>query len=225
MTKLILHLPFSRKLELKLTKSRLDGSLDKSLIPSLKELKNVRAGNRLSRLFRHIFEHKSIKKILGGNIAFAIVAVSALPGSASAITIPEQTSVIIRASETPLTTNIEGGRSPVKGLKVTQGFRFYHQGVDLDGQTGDEVRTIKAGSVLTVISSGFSYGNHVIVDHGNGVTSLYAHLSKILVRQGDQMSADQLVGLMGSTGRSTGSHLHLEVRVNGKAVDPLKIIQ
>jgi murein DD-endopeptidase MepM/ murein hydrolase activator NlpD len=134
------------------------------------------------------------------------------------------TPVIVKQAQAPLVTHIDGTRLPVQIMKVTQKFYFYHQGVDFDGESGDIVTPVKSGTVTQVIYSKFSYGNHVIIDHGNGLTSLYAHLSKIFVKEGDSVTIDQHLGLMGSTGRSTGSHLHLEVRENGKAIDPLKVI-
>ncbi|MEK7526085.1 MAG: M23 family metallopeptidase [Patescibacteria group bacterium] len=178
----------------------------------------------MSRVFRHIFEHKNIKKILGSNIALAIVATSVVPATTTAASLPNSTPIIIKQAQGPLVTNIEGTRLPVKILKLTQRYWFAHQGVDLDGETGDAVTPIKDGAVISVIYSRVSYGNHVIIDHGNGATSLYAHLSKVFVKEGDHVTVDQTIGLMGSTGRSTGSHLHLEVRQNGKTIDPLKVI-
>ena len=72
---------------------------------------------------------------------------------------------------------------------------------------------------------GYGYGNRVVVDHGNGYTSLYAHLSNIYVSVGQTVSRGQLIGQMGSTGRSTGIHLHLEIHYKGAALNPLVILK
>lgn len=95
-----------------------------------------------------------------------------------------------------------------------------HAGVDFDGRSGDPIWAAKGGRVLfSGTMSG--YGNVVIIDHGNGVSSLYAHASKRLVSEGDRVDRGEVVALVGSTGYSTGPHLHFEVRVSGVAKDPM----
>ncbi|MGG7518440.1 peptidoglycan DD-metalloendopeptidase family protein [Allorhizobium undicola] len=98
-----------------------------------------------------------------------------------------------------------------------------HTGVDFRAPTGGEIKAAGAG---TVVSAGYSggYGNMVEIDHGQGVSTRYGHMSKILVRVGDRVETGGTVGLAGSTGRSTGSHLHYEVRRNGVAVDPMRYV-
>lgn len=95
-----------------------------------------------------------------------------------------------------------------------------HKGIDIPLATGDDVLSVKAG---VVVESGVrnGYGNTIVVDHGNGVTTRYAHLSARDVAVGDSVGAGQRLGLAGQTGRATGPHLHLEVRRNGVAIDPL----
>lgn len=73
-------------------------------------------------------------------------------------------------------------------------------------------------------TGGTGYGNYCIIDHGNGVTTLYAHARNIYVAAGDSVSAGQAIGEVGSTGTSTGAHLHFEVRVNGTAQNPLSYL-
>lgn len=95
-----------------------------------------------------------------------------------------------------------------------------HEGIDIDGETGDPIGASAAGTVI--MASPFSgYGNAVIIDHGHGVTTLYGHMSAFAVSEGDRVSQGQIVGAVGSTGHSTGSHLHFEIRVNGTPIDPL----
>ncbi len=100
----------------------------------------------------------------------------------------------------------------------------YHEGIDFCGNLGDPVHATAGG---TVVFSGYSrgYGKHIIISHENGFTTLFAHLSKRLVRRGRQVIAGQKIGLIGSTGRSTGAHLHYEVRYNNKPVNPMKYIR
>ncbi len=94
-----------------------------------------------------------------------------------------------------------------------------HAGIDIDGETGDPVVAPDGGRVIATSMSG--YGNTIILDHGNGVGTLYGHLSTLAVTEGQDVVQGELVGLMGSTGHSTGSHLHFEIRLDGSPVDPL----
>ena len=98
-----------------------------------------------------------------------------------------------------------------------------HTGIDFRGDTGDPIRATAAGTVTIAGWSG-GYGKMVEVDHGNGLVTRYGHLSEIDVDVGDTVRAGGVVGKLGSTGRSTGPHLHYEVRVKGEAVDPQKFL-
>lgn len=95
-----------------------------------------------------------------------------------------------------------------------------HTGIDIDGTTGDPIVASKAG-VVTLASSYSGYGNAVVIDHGGGIATLYAHLSSFAVSSGQHVSQGQQVGAVGCTGSCTGDHLHFEVRLNGNPVDPL----
>jgi murein DD-endopeptidase MepM/ murein hydrolase activator NlpD len=98
-----------------------------------------------------------------------------------------------------------------------------HTGIDFRGDTGDPIRTTASGTVTIAGWSG-GYGKMVEIDHGNGLVTRYGHLSEIDVDLGDSVRAGAIVGKLGSTGRSTGPHLHYEVRVKGEAVDPQKFL-
>lgn len=118
---------------------------------------------------------------------------------------------------------------PVVGT-VTSGFgyrihpifhvRKMHTGIDIDADMGDPIKAASAG---TVVSAGWrgGYGRCVVIQHSGGLATLYAHLSVISVSVGEKVNQGQVIGKVGSTGYSTGPHLHFEVRVNGEAVDPL----
>lgn len=98
-----------------------------------------------------------------------------------------------------------------------------HAGIDFRAATGTEIRSTGAGTVVVAGRNG-GYGNMVEIDHGNGLTTRYAHLSRVLVKVGDHIEASTTIGLSGTTGRSTGPHLHYEVRRNGKAIDPMRFL-
>jgi murein DD-endopeptidase MepM/ murein hydrolase activator NlpD len=96
----------------------------------------------------------------------------------------------------------------------------FHSGVDIDGACGQPIYAAEDGTVLSAGSNG-GYGNASVIDHGNGLSTLYAHQSSIGVSSGSSVSRGQQIGLVGTTGLSTGCHLHFEVRVNGEPVDPV----
>lgn len=98
-----------------------------------------------------------------------------------------------------------------------------HAGVDIRGPVGTPIYATADGYVGRAQRAG-GYGNLVEVEHGKGLQTRYGHLSKILVNSGDRVRRGQLIGLMGSTGRSTGSHLHYEVRMDGGAVNPVPFL-
>jgi len=98
-----------------------------------------------------------------------------------------------------------------------------HHGIDMPGRLGTPVLASAPGVVRFAGAAG-SYGEMVEIDHDGALATRYAHLSKILVHPGDRVELGQAVALMGSTGRSTGSHLHFEVRIGGRAVDPLRYL-
>ncbi|WP_348648208.1 M23 family metallopeptidase [Rhizobium sp. ARZ01] len=98
-----------------------------------------------------------------------------------------------------------------------------HAGIDFRLPVGSEVRATGSGTVVTASRNG-GYGNLVEIDHGDGLTTRYAHLSRILAKVGDTVDSGDIVGLSGSTGRSTGPHLHYEVRRNGRASDPARFL-
>jgi murein DD-endopeptidase MepM/ murein hydrolase activator NlpD len=98
-----------------------------------------------------------------------------------------------------------------------------HTGIDFRGDVGDPIRATAAGTVTVAGWSG-GYGKMVEIDHGNGLSTRYGHLSQIGVDIGDKIKIGQTIGRMGSTGRSTGPHVHYETRIDGEAVDPQKFL-
>ena len=115
-------------------------------------------------------------------------------------------------------------KMPLLTTPITSGFAFrgyrWHYGMDLDLETGDSVKTVFDGVVRIQAWDGGGYGNYILVRHYNGLETIYGHLSKALVPVGTFVKAGQLIGYGGSTGRSTGSHLHFEVRYQGNPINP-----
>lgn len=100
----------------------------------------------------------------------------------------------------------------------------YHTGIDLCGKYGDDIYAYKSGKVIKVQYSNVSYGNMVLIEHNDGTKTRYAHMSSIIVSNGQYVDCGQKIGYMGSTGNSTGNHLHFEIIVNNKAVNPYNCI-
>jgi murein DD-endopeptidase MepM/ murein hydrolase activator NlpD len=132
-----------------------------------------------------------------------------------------------RAGDAPgvLVRPVPGAITSSFGMRLHPilGYSRMHTGVDMSAGHGQE---INAGGSGRVILAGFygGYGNTVIIDHGGGMTTLYAHQSQLGVSYGDQVDAGQLVGYVGTSGLSTGAHLHFEVRLLGRPVDPTDYI-
>lgn len=98
--------------------------------------------------------------------------------------------------------------------------RKFHYGMDFTAPTGTEIYSTGDGTIISVLSSKRGFGNHIIVDHGYGYTTLYAHLSRFNVKRGQNVKRGDVIGYVGSSGLSTAPHLHYEVKLNGKNVDP-----
>lgn len=116
-------------------------------------------------------------------------------------------------------TSPYGGRADPFNKKKAR-----HKGVDLASRTGNKIKSMAKGKVIRAEYAG-GYGNLVVVDHGNGFVTKYGHMSKIYVKKGQYVEAEEAVGEVGSTGRSTGPHLHYEVLFQGQNVDPMPFVK
>ena len=119
------------------------------------------------------------------------------------------------ADPTWLTSSYGYRNDPITNRRVA------HHGIDLAGPTGLDIHCSGEGTVSIARVSRFGYGKEVVVDHGYGYTSRYAHLQDILVEVGQKMKRGEVVGTLGNTGRSTGPHLHYEIRNEGHPVNPM----
>jgi murein DD-endopeptidase MepM/ murein hydrolase activator NlpD len=108
---------------------------------------------------------------------------------------------------------------PTSGV-ISQNPVWYHMAFDIANPSAPGVMAADGGAVVLVEYLRYGYGQHIIVDHGGGLSTLYAHLSEIYVKPGDKVARGQVIGRMGSTGRSTGTHLHFETRRGGTPVNP-----
>lgn len=119
---------------------------------------------------------------------------------------------------------------PTRGWSVSQGFgrtsfNPNHTGVDLNSPSGLAILASASGKVVRVARGwGGGYGNHIIIDHGQGFSTLYGHMSSFMVSQGQWVNAGQQIGVMGNSGWSTGTHVHFEIRVNGVPKNPMNYL-
>ena len=122
---------------------------------------------------------------------------------------------------------------PLKKARITSRFDYrvnpvtgryvFHTGMDLGAAQGSDIMAMKAGKVISAKYNG-GYGNVVILEHSDGIRTLYAHCSKLLVKAGEKVRKGQVIARVGSTGNSTGPHLHIEFRKGGKKYDPEWVI-
>jgi murein DD-endopeptidase MepM/ murein hydrolase activator NlpD len=130
---------------------------------------------------------------------------------------------LVRIYSGPIPANASKGSGrfvwPTSG-RITQGFKPYHRALDIAGWTGAEVKASDSGYVVQSGWSDEGYGNYIVIDHRNGFQTLYAHLSRVFVTAGNSVGKGTVVGAMGSTGRSTGPHLHFEIRQRGVQLNP-----
>lgn len=122
---------------------------------------------------------------------------------------------------------------PVQGVTTLEfakssGYQKFHAGIDIansQGKVGDKISPFMDGTVTYAGEIFWGYGKHVIIDHGENITSVYAHLNRITVYEGQEVKVSDSIGEMGNTGWSTGPHLHFEIRVYGIPVNPRTILQ
>jgi murein DD-endopeptidase MepM/ murein hydrolase activator NlpD len=127
----------------------------------------------------------------------------------------------------PNSSPVEAGyNSSSYGWRIDpfNGSKAFHEGLDFPANTGTPIHAAADG-IVSVSELSHAYGNMVKIDHGSGLETRYAHASKLLVKVGERVTKGQPVALVGSTGRSTGPHLHYEIRLNGNSLDPRQYLQ
>ena len=179
----------------------------------------LRVSERVSLVWDALATHKQTQSALDAEIAEHMKEVRALEAEQNRI----QSLIASRGSYSVGAISLKGFQWPLRGRRINSGYGRrnggMHTGLDIDCATGDPTYAAKGGTVIASERGG-GYGNMIIVDHGNGVSSLYAHHSRLYARRGQKVSRGQKIGACGSTGNSTGSHLHFEIRVNGNHRNP-----
>jgi murein DD-endopeptidase MepM/ murein hydrolase activator NlpD len=227
MKKFSIELPKYRlQLHLKLIKRR-KPLVSEPLMPTPAIInKKYRKGSFVGKAVRHISEHKNARKVFASNLAAFVIVGTIIPNTQAQniqnFDDPSGGDSVIQ-TQNPLKTE-KSLQFPLSKVKINQGFSVFHPGLDLGAEIGDSIKPIKAG---VITESGYAtdgYGNTILIDHGKGLTSRYAHLSKIEVGVGQNVTTDTEIGKVGITGHTTGPHLHLEIRQDGTPLNPLLIL-
>lgn len=181
------------------------------------KLKKV-TSHPISRVVRPFFESKRIKSFLGGLFSMTSLASGAflLQGDASLIEasfspVTEEMIVETKHSISNVVPNMTG---------VSQEFHLGHPGMDITAPLGSKILPLKKGKVTLVANTKVGYGRWIEIDHGESIKSLYAHMGKIQVEEGDEVDTDTVLGEVGLTGRTTGPHVHLEVFKGENRINP-----
>lgn len=178
----------------------------------------------ISRYLRPLMERRKSKSAFGGflSIAGLVLATGVYPSlGGGQIEALEPTTLQVQAK-----TILSGPyRTLPEMTGVSQGYHALHPAIDITAAGGADIYPIKPGKVVLVKVSNVGYGRHVIVDHGNGLKSLYAHMGKIKVDEGDMVDELTSLGEVGLTGHTTGYHLHMEVRKNWIPVNPIPYLK
>ncbi len=151
------------------------------------------------------------------NVGQTLVVPDGVQPEAAPIIIPQAPSFIAMGNTGPILW-------PTSGV-ITQYPIWYHMAFDIANAAAPGVAAATDGVVTVPLFMRYGYGNHIIIDRGDGFSTLYGHLSEIYVKTGDRVSRGQIIGRMGSSGRSTGTHLHFETRINGAAVNPAQFFK
>lgn len=175
----------------------------------------TRISHPVSALLRPLFENKRIWSIIGGVLVLGCfgLGVSLYPPR-------EPVRAFSQYRELELITEKLATNPVPDTIGMSQSYSVFHRGIDFRAPKGSAVFPMMNGEVIAVIGLGYGYGRHVIVDHGNGLTTLYAHLGRIFVEEGEKVVKDTKIAEVGLTGRTTGYHLHFEVREGVNAVNP-----
>ncbi len=181
-------------------------------------LPKTRTSSRISKLFRPVFEKKNIKSVLGGVISMTSLASGLvfLPVDQSV----SASSLQISEAEISMETRKSFANVLPAYTGISQGFHYGHAGIDLTAPLGSKIYPIKNGVVIKVQYLKYDYGRAVWIDSGNDIVSVYGHMGKIFVEEGDTVTTDKPIGEVGLTGRTTGPHLHLEILKENRAINP-----
>ncbi len=182
-------------------------------------------GNFFSCWTRKVFDRPSIQQIFGLGLVLTIFSWGILvPETIANVETARDKSILI-GNDIPVEIKTEHTfKYPLEKFTFTQGFSWHHWGIDLAIAEGTAIYPVARGKVLETGNLSWGYGKFILIDHENGQRSLYAHFQKQEVKKDDIVSKDTIIGRVGSTGWSSGPHLHLEIYQNGLPLNPLEVL-
>jgi murein DD-endopeptidase MepM/ murein hydrolase activator NlpD len=175
----------------------------------------------LSKMIRPIFEHKRAGRAIGALLALLVLSFGFLSNLFIESTQATEVALISQPGNQVITLTTLA--KPLDG-RLAQGFHGFHRGIDILDPVGTPILPISDGSVTEVSFGRLGWGNTVVVEHADGLSSRYAHMKDIKIIVGEKVTRDQTIGTVGLTGWTTGPHLHLEVYQSGRAIDPAAIL-
>ena len=193
--------------------------LGKDKLPKLKEKKNKSSGGPFNNENLTSGDiHKVLSHLLG-KVEKREIFYNKKESLLLKHSVLKETLPTLYPVEVPYTSSSFGWRrDPFLGI------RAFHSGLDFSAAHGEKIMATGAG-IVTMVAKEKNYGNVLKIKHGDGLETRYAHCSKILVKKGDIVERNQVIALVGNTGRSTGPHLHYEIRLNGRALDPRQYLK
>ncbi len=186
--------------------------------------RHYRGSHIISWFLRKKLEQVPLRQLLGVNLASLAFALAIVVPQVDAIN--SELTVMRQTVETivEVVPTVERFQWPLMRFGLTTRFSLGHPGIDMTAPKGTPVKPAAEGKVIWVQSFPFGYGKHLLVEHDKGAQSLYAHLSTVNVKEGQAIDKNTVVGEVGSTGWSTGNHLHLEIYQDGTPVNPLEVL-
>lgn len=179
----------------------------------------------LSRWGRKFADRPFARQLLSLGLIITVFSSTVLSSQALAYVETKEIQNIDAGQNQPLeTATTTTFQFPLKGFDISQNFSWHHWGVDLTAPEGTAVYPVTEGKVIEQGYAPLGYGNYLIIEHQAEQQSLYAHLARLEVKQGDRVQRETVLGLVGHTGWSTGDHLHLEIRQNGLPLNPLEVL-
>lgn len=203
-----------------------------SLISSFSEvleeiglIPKTRKSNPISKLLRPVFESQAIKTVVGSQLAVLTLLTGLLSIPVSAYGVVNIDQSFHPEFDVQVKTDSSLTYPVPEAYGVSQGYNVVHKAIDIRAPLGASIKPIASGTVRLIGNQYSGWGRRIEIDHGSGLVSLYAHLGKIFVDEGQTVSTSTTIAEVGMTGWTTGPHLHLEVYEDEKLVNPVKYLE